>query len=83
MVGNVRVECVAILASKTSYYVLHRLSFVFRPLSNAHDIMQLMGRGGRGPSVWNSSVEIVWNHSDLSHNVPGLYLGSHFRLFDV
>lgn len=72
-VENFMVECVAILASITGYYVLHRrFLFVFRPLSNAHDIMQLMGRGGRGPSVWNSSVEIVWNHSDLSHNVPGL-----------
>ena len=29
-----------------------------------------MGRGGRGPSVWRSSLEVVWNNSDISHNVP-------------
>ena len=46
--------------------------FLFRPLSNPHDILQLMGRGGRGPTVRESSIEIVWNNSDLSHNVPGL-----------
>merc|ERR1712059_183236 len=45
---------------------------MIRPLSNPHDMMQLMGRGGRGPTVWDSSMEIVWNNSDLSHNVPGM-----------
>ena len=47
---------------------------LYRPLSNPHDIMQLMGRGGRGPNIWDSSIEIVWNNSDLSHNVPGIFL---------
>merc|ERR1719318_981980 len=45
---------------------------MIRPLSNPHDILQLMGRGGRGPTVRESSIEIVWNNSDLSHNVPGM-----------
>ena len=33
--------------------------------------MQLMGRGGRGPTIHESSLEIIWNNSDLSLNVPG------------
>ena len=44
---------------------------LFRPMSSVHDLMQLMGRGGRGPNVEESSLEVIWNNSDLSTNVPG------------
>ena len=47
---------------------------MIRPLSSPHDLMQLMGRGGRGPNVLESSLEIIWNNSDLSLNVPGRYI---------
>ena len=40
-------------------------------MSSPHDLIQLMGRGGRGPNVLESSLEIIWNNSDLSANVPG------------
>lgn len=33
--------------------------------------MQLMGRGGRGPNLHESALEVIWNNSDLSTNVPG------------
>ena len=42
-------------------------------MSSPHDLIQLMGRGGRGPNVFQSSLEVIWNNSDLSHNVPGFY----------
>ena len=49
------------------------LIFVFvRPLSAPHDLIQLMGRGGRGPTVFRSSLEVIWNNSDLGGNVPGI-----------
>ena len=58
--------------------LISTFNFLFRPLSNPHDILQLMGRGGRGPTVRESSIEIVWNNSDLSHNVPGLLITNQF-----
>jgi len=45
---------------------------MIRPLSSPHDLFQLMGRGGRGPTVFESSLEVIWNNSDLSLNVPGM-----------
>ena len=44
---------------------------LFRPLSSPHDIIQLMGRGGRGPNIFSSSLDIVWNKNDIANNVPG------------
>jgi hypothetical protein len=49
------------------------MTLIFRPLSAPHDLIQLMGRGGRGPNVFKSSLEIIWNMSDISNNVPGFY----------
>ena len=46
---------------------------ILRPMSSPHDLVQLMGWGGRGPNVLESSLEIIWNNSDPSSNVPGLY----------
>ena len=33
--------------------------------------MQLCGRGGRGPDVFSSTLEVIWNNNDISSNVPG------------
>ena len=43
-----------------------------RPLSAPHDLMQLCGRGGRGPNVFSSTLEVIWNNNDISNNVPGM-----------
>jgi len=43
-----------------------------RPLSAPHDLMQLCGRGGRGPDIFSSTLEVIWNNNDISNNVPGM-----------
>ena len=53
------------------YLLFLNFSHHCRPLSSPHDLMQLSGRGGRGPNIFKSSLEIIWNKSDLSLNVPG------------
>ena len=51
--------------------VEYKFSDYFRPLSAPHDLMQLCGRGGRGPDVFSSTLEVIWNNNDISTNVPG------------
>ena len=50
-------------------------------MSSPHDLIQLMGRGGRGPNVLESTLEIIWNNSDLSANVPGFLTQSYYFIF--
>ena len=37
-------------------------------MSSPHDLIQLMGRGGRGPNVLESSLEIIWNNTEIKCN---------------
>ena len=49
---------------------------LIRPLSAPHDLMQLCGRGGRGPNVFTSTLEVIWNNNDIAVNVPGMSINA-------